>query len=73
MTVITADGEVVGGGGNALLYLQIERAVRSAAFASAELPQVAETAVRMRRDLERLGATPIRTHRVYGSGREFKI
>ena len=55
MTFITADGEVVGGrGGNALLYLPIERAVRDAAFASAELPQVAETAVRMRRELDRL-------------------
>lgn len=58
--------EYRGRGGNALLYMQIERAVRSAAFTHAELPQVAETAERMRRDLQVLGATPIKTHRVYG-------
>ncbi len=54
-----------GHGGNALLYLQIERAVRESHFQTAELPQVAETAVRMRRDLALLGARPIKTHRVY--------
>jgi hypothetical protein len=57
--------EYRGRGGNALLYMQIERAVRSAAFTHAELPQVAETAERMRRDLQVLGARPIKTHRVY--------
>lgn len=54
-----------GRGGNALLYTQIERAIRASHFQEAELPQVAETATRMRRDLERLGARPIKTHRVY--------
>ena len=54
-----------GRGGNALLYTQIERAVHETGFDRAELPQVAESAVRMRRDLERLGAVPIKTHRVY--------
>ena len=54
-----------GRGGNALLYTQIERAVRASHVERAELPQVAETATRMRRDLERLGAAPIKTHRVY--------
>lgn len=54
-----------GRGGNALLYVQLERAIRAGGFARAELPQVAETAARMRRDLERLGAVPIKTHRVY--------
>jgi GNAT superfamily N-acetyltransferase len=54
-----------GRGGNALLYTQIERAVREGGFDRAELPQVAESATRMRADLERLGATPIKTHRVY--------
>lgn len=57
--------EYQGSGGNALLYLQIERAVRAATFQHAELPQVAETAGRMRRDLARLGAVSIKTHRVY--------
>jgi GNAT superfamily N-acetyltransferase len=57
--------EYQGRGGNALLYLQIERAVREASFSTAELPLVAETASRMRHDLERLGAVPIKTHRVH--------
>jgi hypothetical protein len=54
-----------GRGGNALLYTEIERAIRSSHFEQAELPQVAETAVRMRRDLQVLGARPLKTHRVY--------
>jgi hypothetical protein len=53
-------------GGNAVLYMQIEAAVRECGFDCAELPQVAETATRMRGDLERLGAIPIKTHRVFG-------
>lgn len=57
--------EYQGHGGNALLYLQIERAIRESHFDTAELPQVAETATRMRRDLTLLGARPIKTHRVY--------
>jgi hypothetical protein len=55
-----------GHGGNAMLYVQIERAVRESRFRTAELPQVAETAVKMRADLERLGARPIKRHRVFG-------
>jgi hypothetical protein len=54
-----------GRGGNALLYTQIEQAVKSSQFQMAELPQVAESAVKMRADLERLGARPIKRHRVY--------
>ncbi len=57
--------EYQGRGGNALLYTQIERAIRASHFEEAELPQVAETATRMRRDLARLGARPLKTHRVY--------
>lgn len=57
--------EYQGRGGNALLYLQIERAIRESSYEEAELPQVAETATRMRRDLARLGARPLKTHRVY--------
>jgi hypothetical protein len=55
-----------GQGGNALLYLQIERAVRESRVRVAELPQVAETATKMRADLERLGARAIKRHRVFG-------
>jgi hypothetical protein len=58
--------EYQGRGGNALLYVEIERAIRASRFDYAELPQVAETAVQMRRDLEELGARPRKTHRVYG-------
>ena len=54
-----------GRGGNALLYLQLEHALRQAQFQEAELTQVADTAVKMRHDLERLGAEPIKRHRVY--------
>ncbi len=57
--------EYQGHGGNALLYTQIERAIRESRFVDAELPQVAETATRMRRDLAHLGAKPLKTHRVY--------
>lgn len=57
--------EYQGHGGNALLYTQIERVIRASHFEEAELPQVAESATRMRRDLALLGARPIKTHRVY--------
>lgn len=57
-----------GRGGNALLYTQIERAIRESPFTDAELPQVAETATKMRRDLAHLGAQPLKTHRVYARG-----
>ena len=54
-----------GRGGNALLYTEIERTIRASRFDHAELPQVADTAVQMRRDLEELGARAHKTHRVY--------
>ncbi|RPJ85555.1 MAG: hypothetical protein EHM13_00645 [Acidobacteria bacterium] len=52
-------------GGNALLYIEIERTIRESRFREATLVQVAETAVQMRRDLEGLGALPVKTHRIY--------
>jgi hypothetical protein len=57
--------EFQGRGGNALLYWEIEKSVREAGFAHADLTQVAETAVQMRRDLENLGGRPYKNHRVY--------
>jgi GNAT superfamily N-acetyltransferase len=57
--------EYQGRGGNALLYTEIERTILDSRFEYAELPQVAETAVQMRRDLAELGARPRKTHRVY--------
>lgn len=53
-------------GGNALLYTEIESTIRDSRFSRATLVQVAETAVQMRRDLEGLGAEPLKTHRIYG-------
>ncbi len=57
-----------GHGGNALLYAEIVKTLLEAGFEHGDLPQVAETAVQMRRDLEELGARPYKTHRVYRRG-----
>lgn len=57
--------EYQGQGGNALLYAQIEKAIRESRFTEAELPQVAESATKMRSDLAHLGARSLKTHRVY--------
>lgn len=55
-----------GRGGNALLYSEMEKTIKQAGFAHADLAQVAETAVQMRRDLESLGGVPYKNHRVFG-------
>ena len=57
--------EFQGRGGNALLYSEMEKTVRDFGFHHADLTQVAETAVQMRRDLENLGGQIYKTHRVY--------
>jgi hypothetical protein len=57
--------EFQGIGGNALLYTEMERTLRGRGFEYVEMAQVAETAVQMRHDLENLGATPYKTHRVF--------
>ena len=57
--------EFQGCGGNALLYLETERCVQDTQFEHAQMLQIAESAVQMRRDLEELGAQPYQTHRVY--------
>ena len=57
--------QLQGRGGNALLYSEIDKTVREFGFLHADLTQVAETAVQMRRDLENLGGKPYKTHRVY--------
>jgi hypothetical protein len=57
--------EFQGIGGNALLYSEMERTIRSGHFLHGEMTQVAETAVKMRRDLESLGGSPYKNHRVY--------
>ncbi len=58
--------EFQGRGGNALLYVEIEKSLEEfTQFKYAEMTQVAETAVQMRNDLENLGGHPYKNHRVY--------
>jgi len=58
--------EYQGLGGNALLYSELAKTVQGDFdFVHAELTQVAESAVQMRRDLINLGAKPYKNHRVY--------
>ena len=58
--------EFQGLGGNALLYSEMTKTVKGDyEFVHAELTQVAESAVQMRRDLINLGAKPYKNHRVY--------
>jgi GNAT superfamily N-acetyltransferase len=57
--------EYQGRGGNALLYSEMEKTIHSAGFLHADLTQVAESAVQMRRDLENTGAIPYKNHRVF--------
>jgi hypothetical protein len=57
--------EFHGVGGNALLYSEMEKSIREQNFEHADLTQVAETAVQMRRDLENVGGKLYKNHRVY--------
>jgi GNAT superfamily N-acetyltransferase len=57
--------EFHGVGGNALLYAEMENTIRERNFEHADLTQVAETAVQMRRDLENVGGRMYKNHRVY--------
>lgn len=57
--------EFQGRGGNALLYTEMEKTMREYNFEHADLTQVADTAVQMRRDLENVGGETNRNHRVY--------
>jgi hypothetical protein len=44
----------------------MERTIRESRYGWADLPQVAESAIQMRRDLSALGAVSYKTHRIYG-------
>jgi GNAT superfamily N-acetyltransferase len=57
--------EFQGRGGNALLYSEMEKTVRDFGYLHADLTQVAETAVNMRKDLENVGGKTYKNHRVY--------
>lgn len=57
--------EYQGAGGNALLYVEMEKTLQNYQFEHADLTQVAETAVQMRHDLENVGGKAYKNHRVY--------
>ena len=57
--------EYQGMGGNALLYVEMEKTLNDFQFEHADLTQVAETAVQMRHDLENVGGKAYKNHRVY--------
>jgi hypothetical protein len=57
--------EYQGFGGNALLYVEMEKSMHEFNFEHADLTQVAETAVQMRHDLENVGGRAYKNHRVY--------
>jgi GNAT superfamily N-acetyltransferase len=57
--------EFHGRGGNALLYSEMEKTIHEFGFRHADLTQVAESAVQMRRDLENVGGVPYKNHRVF--------
>jgi hypothetical protein len=57
--------EYHGVGGNALLYVEMEKTLNEYNFEHADLTQVAETAVEMRHDLENVGGKAYKNHRVY--------
>jgi hypothetical protein len=52
-------------GGNALLYSEMEKTLHDFQFVDAELTNVAETAVQMRKDLKNVGGEAYKNHRVY--------
>jgi hypothetical protein len=57
--------EYQGRGGNALLYVEMEKTIGEFGFEHADLTQVADTAVQMRSDLISIGGQLYKTHRVY--------
>ena len=57
--------EFQGIGGNALMYSEMAKSMDEYPFIHGDMPQVAETAVQMRSDLENLGGVPYKNHRVY--------
>jgi hypothetical protein len=57
--------EYQGVGGNALLYVEMEKTLKDFNFEHADLTQVAETAVQMRHDLENIGGMAYKNHRVF--------
>jgi hypothetical protein len=57
--------EYHGRGGNALMYVEMEKTLKDFHYTHGELTQVAETTKKMRADLENLGGKAYKNHRVY--------
>lgn len=57
--------EFHGLGANALLYSEIQHTISDSGFSEAELTQVAESAVQMRKDLVTLGGKEYKNHRIF--------
>ncbi len=57
--------EYQGLGGNALLYDEMQKTVVDLSFEHAELTQMAETAIQIRKDIITLGSRPYKNHRVF--------
>jgi hypothetical protein len=57
--------EYQGLGGNALLYDEMQKTVVDSSFEHAELTQMAETAIQIRKDIITLGSRPYKNHRVF--------
>jgi GNAT superfamily N-acetyltransferase len=57
--------EYHGRGGAALMYSEMEKTIKDFGFDHAELTQVAETAVQMRKDLINVGGRAYKNHRIY--------
>jgi hypothetical protein len=57
--------EYHGRGGNALMYYEMEKTMKSSRYVHGELTQVAETAVQMRKDLITAGGKAYKNHRVF--------
>lgn len=57
--------EYHGRGGAALMYSEMEKTIKDFGFDHAELTQVAETAVQMRKDLINVGGKAYKNHRIY--------
>lgn len=54
-----------GRGGNALLYSEIQKTMKDNGYFDAEVTQMADTAVQVRKDLRTAGADEYKNHRVY--------
>ncbi|NPV86124.1 MAG: hypothetical protein HPY45_08960 [Anaerolineae bacterium] len=57
--------EYQGLGSTALMYTEVEKTIKKYKFDYVDMPQVAETATQMRKELVNLGGKEYRNHRVY--------